>query len=516
MSTIPPSQPEADYVASPPPTPPAPLAGNRFFAWMRSLGITREPGWIGGVSAGIALRLGIDALIVRGIIVVVAVLGGPALLLYAAAWLLLPDRDDKIHLEEVFRGRIESPIAGIGALVFLSVLPVTQGFWLAGSAYWGDPYWGQSVGRALWTVVLLGLLVWFVVWVARRSSRDQAAPTVTPATTDDRPETVPSAYPATSEAMAAATAVAAGTPASAAPGARPPAPSSTASAEEFAAWREQQAQWKAENDAFRARQASEQRAASLAAHEQYRREREARREVERARLARTRSNPLYSFVVIGLSLVAGGIVTLLLADGEFSPEALLAGLGSTLVVLALGIIINGARGKRGGGSLALAIIVLIPLLIAGALPKSPNISYLENARFVPTSDGGWTEDVYFVGVGDATIDLRDFYTRPMSSGRDAQVMSTIVLVVGSGDVTVLLPDDELVRYEAVAAAGSITGVTTDFATNRGAFASDSGEWNAPASTTAEPPARVIDLDIVVGAGNVRFEASASSTEGNNR
>ncbi|MCU1425623.1 MAG: hypothetical protein JWM51_1914, partial [Microbacteriaceae bacterium] len=224
---------------------PPPLAGNRFFAWMRSLGLTREPGWIGGVSSGIAMRLGIDPLIVRGILVVVAVLGGPALLLYAAAWLLLPDRNDKIHLEEVFHGRIESPIAGIGALVFLSILPVTQGFWFAGSSYWGQPYWGASFGRALWTVVLLGLLVWFIVWVARRSSQDHAVPTVTSATTNDRPDTVPSEYPATSDALAMASgatdatefeATTAGGQWAAPPDARPPAPSSTASAEEFAAW----------------------------------------------------------------------------------------------------------------------------------------------------------------------------------------------------------------------------------------------------------------------------------------
>ncbi|MEP6480047.1 MAG: PspC domain-containing protein, partial [Rhodoglobus sp.] len=71
--------------------PPAPTSTKeRFFEWMRSIGIRREPGWIGGVGSGIATRLGIDPLIVRGIIVVAAILGGPAFLLYAAAWLLLP------------------------------------------------------------------------------------------------------------------------------------------------------------------------------------------------------------------------------------------------------------------------------------------------------------------------------------------------------------------------------------------------------------------------------------------
>src|SRR5690554_1691421 len=106
------------------PTEPAPTApqssrpaGNAFFSWMRGLDIPRQPGWLGGVCAGIAARLGIDPLIVRGIVVVIAVLGGPALLLYAAAWLLLPDFNNKIHLEELLKGRFEPAIAGIGVLV---------------------------------------------------------------------------------------------------------------------------------------------------------------------------------------------------------------------------------------------------------------------------------------------------------------------------------------------------------------------------------------------------------------
>ena len=72
---------------------------NRFFTWLRSLGVVRADGWIGGVCGGIALRTGLDPLIVRGIAVVIAILGGPALFFYAAAWLLLPDTHGEIHLE---------------------------------------------------------------------------------------------------------------------------------------------------------------------------------------------------------------------------------------------------------------------------------------------------------------------------------------------------------------------------------------------------------------------------------
>src|SRR6185437_4808787 len=82
----------------------------RFFGWLRSLGITRRGGWVGGVCSGVAARLGIDPIIVRGIAVVVAVLGGPAFLLYAAAWLLLPDARGDIHLERLIKGHFDPPI----------------------------------------------------------------------------------------------------------------------------------------------------------------------------------------------------------------------------------------------------------------------------------------------------------------------------------------------------------------------------------------------------------------------
>src|SRR5665213_2958017 len=101
-----------DSTPPPPPsagngTPSSPYGGprtglsgrdTRFFDWMRGLHLIRTDGWIGGVCSAIANRLGIDPLIVRGIVVVAAILGAPVLLLYAAAWALLPDAEGRIHL----------------------------------------------------------------------------------------------------------------------------------------------------------------------------------------------------------------------------------------------------------------------------------------------------------------------------------------------------------------------------------------------------------------------------------
>ena len=81
----------------PPPPPQLPTGSDRFFSWVRGLGIARADGWLGGVCAGIAARLRIDPIIVRGIVVVAALFGLPMLVIYAVSWALLPDITGRIH-----------------------------------------------------------------------------------------------------------------------------------------------------------------------------------------------------------------------------------------------------------------------------------------------------------------------------------------------------------------------------------------------------------------------------------
>ncbi|GLJ76713.1 PspC domain-containing protein [Leifsonia poae] len=141
--------------------------GTRFFDWMRGLGVTRSDGWLGGVCAGLAYRLGIDPLIVRGIVVVAAILGAPVLLVYAAAWALLPDRENRIHLQRLFDGDFQPAIVGIGILALLSLLPLPQGVWWFGAHPWGEPGWGDVVWRVLWTLIVIALVVGLIVLAAR-------------------------------------------------------------------------------------------------------------------------------------------------------------------------------------------------------------------------------------------------------------------------------------------------------------------------------------------------------------
>ncbi|WP_344312322.1 PspC domain-containing protein, partial [Agromyces terreus] len=166
------------------PDEPAPDAtGPGFYPWLRRLGLPRRAGWLGGVCAGIGARLGIDPIIVRGIVVVVAVLGAPFVLLYAVAWLLLPDVEGRIHLERLTRGIVDPAVVGIAVMAVLGFIPLVQGGWL-GWHWWddwpvvSDPIFGFDLMvplRIIWTLLVVGGIVALVIWLARRSSQTALA-----------------------------------------------------------------------------------------------------------------------------------------------------------------------------------------------------------------------------------------------------------------------------------------------------------------------------------------------------
>jgi phage shock protein PspC (stress-responsive transcriptional regulator) len=55
---------------------------------------------IGGVAAGLADYLNVDLVMVRIALVVLALVGGLAIPLYAAAWLLIPEEDAESSIAE--------------------------------------------------------------------------------------------------------------------------------------------------------------------------------------------------------------------------------------------------------------------------------------------------------------------------------------------------------------------------------------------------------------------------------
>lgn len=361
-----------------------------FFSWLRGLGLQRQSGWLGGVCGGIATRIGLDPLLVRGIAVVLAVIGAPVALLYAVAWFLLPDETGTIHAQQLGRGRVTRALPGIVAVFLASFLPLTQGFWYAGALYWGDLGWGGATGRIIWTAVLLAAVITLVVWLARRATND--IPT-TPATTDDRPETVPS-FPAESAQAAGPDAAGApgadATPAHVAPGtaafaaasgaaasapltapSEPPAPGADASAEELAAWKAQQHEWQRQRAAWAAeqRRSERERRQALAQEQAIEAARVARERTRIRRLTRPRASAGIVFLVLGVALVSGAIAAFASAQESATRGAeWMIGAGVLVLVLGAGTVAV-ALGRRRSGALAFfSILAVLALAVAVVLP----------------------------------------------------------------------------------------------------------------------------------------------------
>ena len=148
----------AAYGATPPPAGSQP---QNFFDWIRSQGVYRgRERWVGGVASGIAQRLGVDPLIVRGILIVLAVFAGVGVLLYGIAWALLPEPDGRIHVQEAAAGRWSSGMTG-------ALITTIIGFPSLGTGVWGWDRYG--FGAFIWTVFWVGGAIYLVYYLTQRN-----------------------------------------------------------------------------------------------------------------------------------------------------------------------------------------------------------------------------------------------------------------------------------------------------------------------------------------------------------
>lgn len=354
----------------------APGTGTGFSAWLRQLGVPRRAGWLGGVCAGVAARLGIDPIIVRGIVVVIAVLGAPLVLLYAIAWLLLPDTDGEIHFERLTRGIVDPAIVGIAVMGVIGLIPLVQGGWL-GWRWWpdwptiSDPIFGFNLAwplRVLWVLMVVGAIVALVIWLARRASQNPpggGGPRMASAATAAAPgyHSTTTAEPAApAERAVAPTPPAPPTPLAAAaasfaavPTAEPPVPAQGADAAAIADWRAQHEAWRVSHAEWRAgHDEAERTARALAAAENKERARQLTAQADEARAARRASRPRASaafvFTFLGLALVAGSIAAIWsLGTPDVAAFAIPVALGVATLVLAVGMLIAALRRRRSGG-----------------------------------------------------------------------------------------------------------------------------------------------------------------------
>ncbi|MEI2269203.1 PspC domain-containing protein [Microbacterium sp. No. 7] len=324
---------------APPVDPPSPDLGRgeRFFEWTSSLGVMRMDGWFGGVGAGTAARWGIDPLIVRGILVVVAVIGFPVTLVYGVAWALLPDAAGRIPAQDAWHRRFHT--GQVGALLFIAAsfipapLPLVLG--IPSLAVLGGAYVGDLGGVVLLlAAVAIAVAVVAVLVAGPRQSRAGVPAPAEPAASDPPPHRDAPTEPET--------------------------PLDSAGEDDLARWREQHAAWKEQDQAWR----REQQDAARAARDQLRRERQesatafsaeaAAKRRERHAIA-PRAPLAFVTLAVGVAVIVGTIVALFTPGGD--PIA--AGLFVAALVLAGAMTVAGVLRRRSG---FLAFVTAVALL----------------------------------------------------------------------------------------------------------------------------------------------------------
>jgi phage shock protein PspC (stress-responsive transcriptional regulator) len=396
----------------------------RFFDWVRGLGIARtDDRWLAGVCGAVARRTGLDPLVVRGVAIVVALLGGPVFLAYAAGWALLPDTAGRIHVERMIRGVLDPALIAIGAFVALTFVPAARGLWWQGVPdAWGMPGWLEATLATAWSIVLVGGIVWLIVVLARRgvdgertaSTGTGTGPTGAPRgdfwTSPEEPHPARNAW--TAEATGAADAG-------------------------RASW-----QWGAPASPEDRRRQHEERMRAE-------RERTAERRAERAE---RRPGAAYVAVSLGLALVAGAGVAFWAQQAGWSVPVL--GIAAALAVLAIATIVAGIRGRDDDVLGLFSAVAAVALVVTGVLPAGTQVSLIGGTTWqVGRADQG-TERDFAMLAGGPTLDLREL--EPSAVGGD------VSLWLGAGGAEVLLPTDLPVRVEVSGVGyGVDTGVGDD-------------------------------------------------------
>ncbi|MBN9178579.1 MAG: PspC domain-containing protein [Microbacterium sp.] len=458
----------------PPPAPPASAAptsaaparapfGDRFFEWTAGLGVVRGDGWIGGVAAGIAARLRIDPLIVRGILVVIGLFGFPVLFLYAIAWALLPDLDGDIPLQYALRGVLLPAQLGIVAFAVLGLVPAPVPFLLGLPTMWTVAGSNGGLAAVLALAFIVGLavvggLVFLIVRAARSAPRatdpavapeqrtasaDSATPDSSAAASGSGPDAAPADDEGADVAGFAASVPSTPTPV--------PGPGPGPDTDEYAAWREQHAAWKAQDDAWR----RQQQDAARAARDQARRERHAHaaaftaEAAERRRLRRLtapRTPFAYVATVLGIAVVAGALVAVT-SETELGGAL---GLFVAALLVALGMVVAGIVRRR-SGFLAFMTLVLLAGGVAATAAPTLHAMHLGSYGISNAGPERWPASAPFVQPwGDLDITLR---------AADAPT-EAIYVQKGSGGTTIWLDPDVTVHLDIRGAAWTTYTNTT--------------------------------------------------------
>ncbi|GGE93465.1 PspC domain-containing protein [Mycetocola zhadangensis] len=429
---------------------PTPPPQSNFFDWIRGTGISRsDDAWLGGVAGGIARHTGLDPLIVRGVVLVVALLGGPALFLYAIAWALLPDSSGRIHTERALKGIFDPAVIAITVMIGLTFLPFMRGIWWQGAPeFWNMPEWLESTLRSAWILVLVAGLIWLTIVIARRTPGGVAEAPAARSHADfwTSPEAPSTSTIFTSATDAPATASAPPTSASTSG----TAPNGAASA----AWFPTPEAAHSGEPEPRVYGATWNPGVSAAQREAQRRERDAIRAEQRReheeRYRRRQPGAAFVSIALGLALLAGVFTVLALGYTSISDTAVLVGVGTALGVIALATIIAGIRGKESGMLGFFAFIAILVLLFVGVFPRGTAVSVVGNTVWEVADAPPGSSTGFSMAAGSPTLDLTAL------DDRGADVGGLVELWLGAGTVTLDLPEDVPIVLEV---AGGVAGLS---------------------------------------------------------
>lgn len=390
------------------PAAPQPTLGERFFEWIRSLGIVRSGGWIGGVCEALAVKVGIDPIIVRGIFIAGFLLGAPMLAIYALAWLLLPDRVGTIPAERMLAGKFTAPsVVALVVLVFgsipvvpllfdLTVRPILTytGIYGYGDAYYAEAYYADGysaygiVGlnlfdlmRIIGVLVLIVLSVVAVIVIAKRPAAQTQSEQARPAPPMWQQATTPA----------------------------PDAPTDDAS---YGAWRKNQEEWQEQSEEWRIANLNAQRhvreIATIEAETRARELAESAAEARRIRRAeRPRTGVGFVVTATGIALVAGSIAALLMPQAEIGLRFATAA-AVCAVVGAVGMIVAGIVRRRSGLLAFLTIVALFGAVTTGLPYALGGTSVLYTTQgFISPQTSGVDQSVAQV-TGYTYIDLYNY------------------------------------------------------------------------------------------------------------
>jgi phage shock protein PspC (stress-responsive transcriptional regulator) len=462
----------------------------RFFDWVRSTGIDRaHDRWFAGVCGGIAHRTGLDPLIVRGIAIVLAILGAPVLFAYAIGWALLPNQSGRIHAEQAFRGIFEPAMIAIAALILFTIIPFTRGIWWQGPPLaWGMPEWLSTTFTVGWTIAVIVGIIWLVVYLLRRvpapdsafRSPPPAAPSgppaspFTPSSSASSPPTSPAASTPSPRSAAFVTSPT-GTTDVPAPATEPPAAPSVAFASAATASAAHSASTSA-SAAFGAAPAgtampgapttstadgtlpppvAQPRSAWDALLEQTHGTHGSKSDWNSHHATRMNRHPGAGFtaIVLGLGLTVGAAASAVFSGafsgGSWSGSALLIGLAFTLGVLALGIVVAGIRGRTSGAMGGFAFLAAASLLVLGVMPQGTQFALVGAPTWSVSSTAAGAVPGYAIVAGSPTVNLTALDNAAASDGR------TIDVWLGFGQTELVLPDNRPVTVEVNTLIGGL-------------------------------------------------------------